>query len=57
MPVKTPVAGFIVPTVVLLLLHVPPGVASVNVSDVPRHGVRLPLIIPGIGLTVNGAVL
>jgi hypothetical protein len=36
-PVTTPVAAFTVALAVLLLLHVPPGVASAKVMEEPGH--------------------
>ena len=34
------------------MLHVPPEVVSVNVSEVPTHRLELPVIIPATGLEV-----
>ena len=52
-PFTTPDA-FTVATTVLVLLHTPPVVASVNVVDEPAIIVAVPLIVPaaGEGLTV-----
>ena len=51
-PVTSPVALLTVATEVLLLLHVPPVVASVNVVVEPTHTADAPLIAAGSGLTV-----
>ena len=47
-----------VPTAVLVLLHTPLPVASVNVVVAPAHAVAVPVIVPalGNGLTVTTAV-
>ena len=47
-------AAEIVATVASLLLHVPPDVASVNVTVLPGHVLSMPVIVPaaGIGFTV-----
>jgi hypothetical protein len=50
-PVTTPVAGFTVAKEVLLLLHVPPPVASVSVSDEPAHTLVPPMMDTGEGFT------
>jgi hypothetical protein len=42
---------------VLLLLHVPPAVASVNVVEEPAHTVLLPDIVGGTAFTVTIAML
>ena len=42
MPVNDPVTGVIVAMVVLLLLHVPPGVRSDSVVDAPLHSEKMP---------------
>lgn len=54
-PVTTPVPGSIVATPVLLLLHVTPGVASVNVTVLPWHNSSGPLMFAGV-LTVTTRV-
>lgn len=41
-PVTTPVAELTVALAVLLLLHVPPAVASVSVVLIPVHNVEAP---------------
>lgn len=56
MPVTTPVDAPTVATEGLLLLHVPPAVASANVTVDPIHTAVLPLIADGRALTVNAAV-
>ena len=55
-PETTPV---VVPTVAisaLLVLHVPPGVASLNVAEDNGQIFTLPDIVAGRGLTVSGIV-
>ena len=52
MPVTIPV-GSTVPRAGLLLLHVPPGDASVNVMVWPTHTAGGPRIGAGNGLTVT----
>ena len=56
MPVTTPEV-FTVPTTVLVLLHTPPTVASVNaVVAPPAHTIAVPVIDAGVtgnGLTVT----
>ena len=55
-PLTTP-EELIVATVVLVLLHTPPVVASVNVVEEPEHTVAVPLIVPAEeGLTVTTMV-
>lgn len=51
--VTTPVVLLTVATDAVLLLQVPPVVASLSVVVVPGHNVRLPLIAAGDGLTVS----
>jgi hypothetical protein len=51
-PVTMPVVAPTTATVVLLLLHVPPDVASLSVVVAPTHKVRTPVIAAGGGLTV-----
>jgi hypothetical protein len=55
MPHNTPVVEPIVPTEVVLLLHVPPGTELLSVVQLPTHAVGPPVIAPGIGqnLTVH----
>ena len=48
---------FIVATEVLLLLHVPPPVASDNVIPNPTHTTPAPTIADGDGITVIVVVL
>ena len=52
LPVNVPLLKPIVPTAILLLLHVPPVVASFKVVVVPAHIVVLPVIPAGDGFTV-----
>ncbi len=54
-PDTTPPVDVTVATAVLLLLHVPPEVASLNVTVDPTHTFALPVIAAGNGLTVNTA--
>ena len=56
-PYTEPVVEPTVPTAVLLLLHVPPAVPSVNVVVKPTHTVIVPVITPGNGFTVTTAVM
>jgi hypothetical protein len=52
LPPDTPVTIPVAPTVaieVLLLLHTPPGVPSVNVVDAPTHTLDAPEIVPATG--------
>ena len=56
-PVIEPLAEPIVAMAVLLLLHVPPVVASVSVVELLLQTVPAPDILPGLGLTVNKAVV
>jgi hypothetical protein len=52
-PVTTPVTGF-TEAVVLLLLHTPPGDASVNAIDEPTHTAESPVMVPTVvGETVT----
>ena len=51
-PVTTPLPMPIVAWDVLLLDHVPPGVASVNVVVDPTHTLAVPPIADGNGLMV-----
>ena len=43
-------------TLVAVLLHTPPGAASVNDVVVSAQSVNVPVIVPGSGLTVTGCV-
>jgi len=52
-PVTVPDVAPIVATPVLLLVHVPPEVASVNVVVRPTHTFVVPPIAAGFGLTVK----
>jgi hypothetical protein len=53
-PVITPVPDPAVATLVLPLLHMPPGDASVNVIVLPAHILLLvPAMAPGCGFTVT----
>jgi hypothetical protein len=55
-PPATPVTTLLVPMVasaVLLLLHTPPVVVSLNVVVRPTHTVAIPVIGAGSGLTVS----
>ena len=56
-PVTIPDTEFTVPTAALLLLHMPPAVRSLKVSDAAEQIIEPPLIIPGVGLTVSPAIL
>ena len=55
-PFTTPVPEPTVATVVLLLAHIPAGVASLNVVVVAPQIVAVPVITAGNGFTVSGAV-
>lgn len=55
-PVTTPVAGIMVAVAVLLLLQVPPALASLSVTDAPSHTPVAPVIVAGSGFTVTLAV-
>jgi hypothetical protein len=52
-PLVIPLADPIVAILVLLLLQVPPVVASVSVLVYPRHTFRLPAIAAGVVFTVT----
>jgi hypothetical protein len=56
-PVTMPVNKLTVATVVLLLLHVPPAVASLNIVVSPKHTFVLPVIGAGNGFTVTVVVM
>ena len=56
-PVTIPVEEPIVATVGVLLLHVPPVVASLNVVVEPSQTVNVPVIPAGDGLTVTIVVV
>ena len=47
----------IVATEVLLLLHVPPGVALLSMPVLLIHMAVMPVIAPGMGLTVTVVVV
>jgi hypothetical protein len=53
MPVNAPVVLATVPTVVVLLLHVPPDGVAVSVVVIPEHSVGPPPIAPGRAFTVT----
>jgi len=55
-PLTTPVVEPTGATDILLLLHVPPTVASLNVITEPIHTEDGPVIATGTGLTVTGCV-
>ena len=55
-PPITPVKIFIVATLLLLLLHVPPLAALLKVAVVPWHIVVVPIMLPGIPLIETLAV-
>jgi len=52
-PVTAPVTEVTEAVVGRLLLHVPPGVASVSIIVWPWHTVGLPMIVAGKGFTVT----
>lgn len=52
-PVTTPEVGLMVAIAVLLLVHVPPVVASANVLVPPTVVVAVPVITAGRGVTVT----
>ena len=54
-PVTTPVE-LTVAMLILLLLHAPPVVTSVNAVDKPTHTVAVPVIAEGSGATVSVVV-
>ena len=51
MPLTTPVEPMVA-SEVLLLLHVPPAVALLSVTDAPVHNPAVPFIAVGIAFTV-----
>ena len=53
MPVTTPVPGATLPSAGLLLVHVPPPVASVTVAVEPTHTLVAPPGMAGKELTVT----
>ena len=57
MPFTEPLPGSTVATAVLLLLHVPPVIASVSGDEEPEQMPNVPLIGPGRGFTVTIAVI
>ena len=52
-PVKKPDADVIVPTAVLELLHIPPGVVLANMIVSPEQTVAVPVIAAGVSVTVS----
>ena len=56
-PVKTPVAGSMVPAATLVLLHAPPVTGSVRFMDWPVHTVDGPRMAVGIAVTVTTVVV
>lgn len=52
MPVTIPVVLPMPATTVLLLIQVPPGTGLLNVVVIPTQMVAVPVIAPGMGLTV-----
>ena len=52
-PVTMPVPASMVPTAVLLLLHVPPVLLLPSAVVPPSQVPRLPVIGPGFGFTVT----
>ena len=56
-PVITPVAPFIVATVGVALVHVPPPTVEVNVVVNPTHAVVVPFKVPALGTAVIVTVL
>ena len=56
MPDTVPVAAPIVASVVLLLLQVPPAVASLSVAVSPAQIAAMPLIAAGSGFIVTTVV-
>ena len=56
MPVTTPVEGPIVAIAVVLLLQVPPPVASLKVVVKPAQTLVFPVIGDGSGLTVTTTI-
>ena len=56
-PVTVPEAGSIVPTDRLLLVHVPPAVASLSVTVPAGQIAELLVIEPGVVYTVTVAVI
>jgi hypothetical protein len=55
-PLTTPEVAFTEATLGLLLLHAPPGIASLNVVVPPTQSVVIPVIALGNGLTVTDKV-
>lgn len=56
MPVATPVAETMVPTLGVTLLHVPPGVALLNVVVADWQMARVPVMAAGRASTVTVAI-
>ena len=50
-PLTVPETGRTVANVLLLLVHIPPAVASVKVEDPPTQALVVPVIPAGTGLT------
>ena len=61
MPLTTPVVAEpeepTVPTVITLLLHIPPVVVSLKVVVKPSQTLAVPVIAAGRGLMVTGVVV
>ncbi len=53
MAFTVPGGATVVATVVLLLLHVPPPVASLSTEDRPVHALSVPVIAAGCAFTVR----
>ena len=47
-----PVVASMLPTVGLLLLHVPPPILSVSVIEDPAHTLDAPFMLPGAAIAV-----
>jgi hypothetical protein len=56
MPVTTPVPVPTVAILVLLLVHIPPDIEELKVVVAPSHTVVVPLIAPGVAITVTTCV-
>lgn len=56
MPLTNPLELPMVATPVFVLVHTPPGTLLPNVDVSPIHTFRLPVIAPGLGLTVTTVV-
>lgn len=55
-PVTIPVLDPTVATAVLLLLQLPPGTASDNNVVEPKQATNMPVIVPGVAVTVTTTV-